>query len=496
MTLLYPQALMLFFFILWRYQREQRVLFLSLALLIIALTRPVLIAQNQSQKLLGKECIIALDVSASMKANDILPNRLESSKNAILKMLETDTQDRFSLFAFTTNPLILSPSTSDHTLLLSALHSLKVENILTHGTDFHTLLQRISKLPTPQKNLLLFSDGGEMADIAPLISLCQTSHITVHAIASGTDKGTFLKDTKGKKLKDKKGNLIITRLNPKLKKLAQQSGGSYTTIEEFDPLLGFLEATNSGEKERLAYLELFWIPTLLALFLFLFHFIHLPKKLLLILPFLAPYAEAGLLDWYHISQAKKAYHDRAYKTAISHYEKITSKTIQSMLNLANSYYQAGDYTQARRIYLNLKTTNPRFKKEILFKLANCAVMKKEYDEAKALYFKALRFGKDDDILANLRLIADKKTEQKRDFLNFQTKNKAPNKAENERDKKSKERQSSSGKPQQQGAGKAGDSKANNRDSHAATQASKLTHPLGYRAYELINKGYLDEKTPW
>ncbi len=501
MSLLYPQALLLFLALLWLYQKEPQKsdkLFIALTLLIIALSRPVLLEHKQSQKLQARDLIIALDVSYSMRATDLNPSRLEAAKNTIKTMLSHNSHDRFSLFAFTTNPLILCPSTTDHTLLLSALNSLEVENILTHGTNLQTLLSRISKLQMPHKELLLFSDGGDTLNIAHLISLAKKADITIHVIATATQKGTYLEEKNGKKLRDEKGNLIITHRNPQLKLLAQQSGGTFFTLEDFDESLDFIDTKEYAQKEQLSLYELFWIPILLALFLFLAHFIQLPKKLLVLLPFFALDSQAGLLDWYHIQQANSAYHDKSYKKAIKEFQSISNKTIQSELNLANSYYQAGHYTEAKSIYKSLKTTNPHFKKEILFKLGNCAVQQKEYDKARQFYYDALRFGKDDDILVNLHLIHNLKTKQRRDFPAFHSPDKDRKDAPQGSDKKKQTKNNSAGKKSmQEGAGSQAKGTSNNqKKASAQSQARKLSHPLGYKAYELINKGYLDEKTPW
>jgi Ca-activated chloride channel family protein len=500
MSLLYPQALLLFLPLLWLYQKEpQKIdkLFIALSLLILALSRPVLHEYKQNQKLQARDLIIALDVSFSMHATDLKPSRLKAAKKAIETMLQHNSHDRFSLFAFTTNPLILSPSTSDHTLLLSALNSLKVENILTHGTNLQKLLERISSLQTPRKELLLFSDGGDDLDLPTLNHLAKKAHITIHVIATATQTGTYLTQKDGKKLKDEKGNLIITHLNPKLKILADHNGGEFFMLEDFDGSLDFIHTKEYAQKEQLSLYELFWIPTLLALLLFLASFIQIPKKLLAWLPLLALPTEAGLLDWYHIQEATSAYHDKSYKEAIKHFQSITNKTIQSELNLANSYYQAGEYTQAKSIYNTLKTTNPHFKKEILFKLGNCAVHQKEYEKARRFYHKALHFGRDADILANLRLIYKKKTKQRRDFPAFHSPDKDRKDTPQGNNKKQQKNNSTGKKSNQEGASSQAKGKSNKQKTATSnSQAGKLSHPLGYKVYELINKGYLDEKTPW
>ncbi len=463
MSILYPQVFILLFALLWivkQGSKKSKILYLSLALLILALSRPVLPQVKQDAALEGKEFIIALDVSYSMHAKDVTPNRLAKAKEIIRQILKSNPNDRFTLFAFTTNPLILCPSTSDHQLLILALNSLKVDNILTHGTSLQKLFDHIHAMALPEKNLILLSDGGEE-------KTANTYDINLISIAMASKKGSTLQDPYNRQVKDKKGHLIISRQNPLLKEISNK----YFYHDSMDFSLAFVKQATLSQKENLSYYELFWIPLLVALTLFLFFFIKIPKKVLALLPFLALHTEAGLLDWYYIEKANNNYHDKAYKEAVEHYEKVEHKTIQSQMNIANAYYQAGAYTKAKTVYKTLKSTNPRLKKRILFKLGNCAAKLEDYESAKGYYLESLAFGKDEDILYNLKQIAGKKREDK-----------APTKSGNEKEKVKSSKS--------EGASK------NAKKGDNASDSSTLSQPLGFKAYELINKGYIDEKKPW
>ena len=460
MTLLYPQVFILFFALFFLF-RKSRLLALSLALMIVALSRPVMTEMRQKEDLQSKEFIIALDVSYSMRADDIKPTRLEKSKEIIKRILKENPNDRFTLFAFTTNPLILCPSTSDQQLLLSALDSLKVENILTHGTSLQKLFIRINKLQMNEKNLILLSDGGEERAV-------KTFDINLLTIMMASKKGSTLKDKYAKTIKDEKGHLVITKQNPLLTKISSK----FFTHDSFDFSLDFVTQNTLSQKEKQGYFELFWLPLLLSLILFFLYYVKIPKKILAIVPFLTLSGETGLLDWYYIQEAEKNYHDKSYKEAEKNYQKIAHKTLQSQMNLANTYYQAGAYTKAKTVYKHLTSSNPSLKKVLLFKLGNCAVKLEDYVSARGYYHDALVFGEDADILHNLKLIANKKPPY----------DPSPKKSGNEKDKVKSSRSS----------GKAKESKTG----EDASAPSKLSRPLGFKAYELINKGYIDEKKPW
>ncbi len=490
MSFLYPQFFILFLALFWLYNKRYKMLYISLALVIVSLSRPVLTQQKVDEVIDAKDIIIALDVSYSMRADDIKPSRLKRAKELIEKILNENKKDRFSLFAFTTNPLILSPSTTDHKLLISALYSLKEENILTHGTNFQTLFSRLSKINTPIKNILLFTDGGDMKDIEV------PNDLRIFAISLATKKGATLRDDYGKNIKDEQGNLVISRLNPNLKRLAENSGGLFMSVDEVDSLLSFVDKEFESKKEKIGYKEIFWIPLFMALVLFLLYFIKVPKKVLAIVPFLALQSEAGLLDWYYISKADESYSKGLYKEAAKNFEKIEYKTMQSQMNLANSYYQAGRFKDAKSIYLSLYTTNPKFKKRILYKLGNCFAKLKEYDRAKSYYKKALAFGEDKDIEYNLKLIASKKQEQRRDFAAIKSEEKEKENSP-QGDKEQKANKSGGAKAKSKtGMGSKGSGKSSKTKAGSKTQNAKLTRPMGFKAYELINRGYISEKTPW
>ncbi len=476
MSLYFPQALILLFALLYLYQKSHKkatLLYLSLALAILALARPIMTESTQDATLAGKEFILALDISRSMQAGDIQPSRLEKAKAIIKSILTQNPHDRFALFVFTSKPLILSPSTRDHKLLLNALNALDTHNILTHSTNLKKLLETIGKLKMAEKNLILLSDGGDERDIDDLLSIAHNNDIHISTIALATTQGTPLRDAYGKELKDEHNHLIISRLNPILKPLATKTGGKFFNYDANTFSLDFVTQKSKASRQKKGILELFWIPLLGALLLFLLYYIQIPKKILLLLPFLSMQADASLLDWYFIAQGNSAYHDKEYKQAAKAYEKIAHQTIQSQLNLANSFYHAKFYTHARDIYASIMTDNPHYKKIQLFGLANCEAKLKHYTTARGYYQEALAFGRDEAILHNLALIAHKK--DKKD-------DKIPKTKES---KKVKIKSKSSGK-----SGKKGKKQAKNGS------VNSLSHPLGYKAYELINKGYIDEKKPW
>ncbi len=506
MNFLYPQVFILLLLLFWlkretHVKKEEnctrsnfsnnKILLISLIFTIIALSRPIFLNTTQKQTIKEREIIIALDISYSMRADDIKPNRLHKAKEAIRKILLENKNSHFSLFAFTTNPLILSPPTTDHDILMSALDSLNEEFILTHGTSLENLLKHIAKLKHKTKNLLIFSDGGDEKDLLSLKEIAKGAKINLFIVGVATPNGTLLHDKYGANVKDEKGHIVITRLNPILKDL-----GEYVDIDHVSDIIQKITYTNDQQKERVTTYELFWVPLSIAMILFIFAFISIPKKLLLLLPFLSTSSDAYIFDWYYISQAKNANLHQEYNREVESLKKIEPNTMQQ-IHLAHAYYKAGKYNMTLNICNNLKTTDKKIKKTILFLKANTLAKAGNFESARTNYIKALNIEEDKDIYHNLAIVLKELKNKKQALPNpFNKKlNKMEKKiASNDKNDNKKSNSKSSNLSSQVEQGLSGNKK--NREDQKSGASSSLSHPLSYKAYSLINKGYIHEKNPW
>ena len=505
MSFLYPQVFILLLLLFWLkrdndIKRQQnckisnlsnkKILLSSLIFTIIALSRPIFLETTQKERIKERDIIIALDISYSMRADDIKPNRLHKAKEAIKKILLENKNSRFSLFAFTTNPLILCPPTTDHDILISALDSLNEEFILTHGTSLKNLLDHIAKLKHKTKNLLIFTDGGDEKDLLSLKEIIKKSEINLFIVGVATPNGTLLHDKYGANIKDEKGHIVITRLNPILKEL-----GEYVDIENVSDIIQKITHTNTQQKERVTTYELFWIPLTIAMILFIFAFVSIPKKLLLLLPFLSTSSNAYIFDWYYISQAKKATISQNYKEAIISLQKVEPSTMQQ-LHLAHAYYKEGKYNMALNICNRLKTKDKNIKKTTLFIKANTLAKVGNFESARTNYLKALNLSKDQDIYHNLAIVLKKIKDKKQALPNpFQKKlHKMEQKTASKDNSDNKSNSKTSNLSGQSSQGLSSNKK--NRQDQKSGASSSLSHPISYKAYSLINKGYIHEKNPW
>ena len=416
MTLLYPNFLWLLvplILLLWikRTNLLHVVHLVVLLLIVISLTRPVQEKSLQEATIEAKDIIIALDVSYSMRASDISPTRYDFAKETIAALLEQSPSDNIMLIAFTTNPLLLSPPTTDHTLINTALKSLNPEFILTKGTSLKRLFKKLASMRSEHKNLILMTDGGEEENLAELTDLLHHSKLSLSILALGTAQGTTVKSQEGSLLKDKEGNLVISRINPLLETLTNAVGGTYLTSSRTpETTASKLHSTltdnvNKVQKMQHHYKEFYQLPLIIALLLFLMVHTRAVKYLLILFTFLGVQAEASVFDSYHLHTAYSNYANSDFSTSKEHLKKVVNRSLQSQLLLANTYYRQGDFKLAIQTYKSIRSRSETVKQTLYYNIANAYAKLEKYDKAKRYYAKTLQLGADEDASHNLRTVA-------------------------------------------------------------------------------------------
>ena len=531
MTLLYPFMFFLFIplFALYKYEnlsqskhkkREKVLLYLSVAFAILALGRPVVLNSLEKQKFDAADFIIAIDASFSMQATDLEPSRYDVAKNALAQIINALPKNRFSIFAFTSNAILISPPTTDGAISLMALDSLEPKYIMTKGTSISELLKTVSKMTYETKSLIIFSDGGEENDLGALVKLAKKNNIIPFVVAMGTSGGSTL-TLNGQNLKDEKNNLVISRVNPILKDFATLSHGKYyeldsTNADVVNSVVGDINAmSDKKQKAQMSvrsYKELFYFPIILSVMVFLMAVTKI-HQLYVFLPllFLPNAGHSSLLDFYHLQNANAAFKEQNYALSAKEFERLTP-SVQSYYNKAVAHYQVGQYTKAVKIFGEIQTTDASLKQKILYNMGNCAVKLTKYSRAKIYYQKALNLGYDEDAFHNLTLLYSLGLQEKVEVSNMMPKeevrkntqaSKKNDVKKTQKEEAKQEAKSSSGESNQK-AGESSDGSSNakskSKQEKKATQKSDKTvdskHTMGYKAYELINKGYTNEKRPW
>jgi len=513
MTLLYPSFLWLLVplvLLLWikRTNLLHVVHLVVLVLIVISLTRPVQEKSLQEATIEAKDIIIALDVSYSMKARDIKPTRYDFAKETIAALLEQSPSDNIMLIAFTTNPLLLSPPTTDHTLINTALKSLNPEFILTKGTSLTKLFKKLVAMRSEHKNLILMTDGGEEENLEELTDLLHRSKLSLSVLALGTAQGTTVKNKKGSLLKDKEGNLVISRVNPLLETLTNAVSGTYLTPSRTPEATAFKltnalkESVNTVQKMQHHYKEFYQFPLIIALLLFLMVHTRAVKYLLILFTFLGVQTEASIFDSYHLHTAYSNYDNRDFNATKVQLKQVVNRSLQSQLLLANTYYRQGKFKLAIQTYQSIRSRSATVKQTLYYNIANAYVKLEKYDKAKRYYAKTLQLGFDEDASYNLNTVALLRDKDNADLGIAHPKSQSSNSSKSEvqeavDDESRSEDQPSSGSG---GGGEAKSKEERERNEQGEGQLigtnEEEKHPLSSKTYELINKGYIREKQPW
>ena len=492
-------------------QKQTKLLYLSLIFMFLAMARPSYENTYTEQEFNAHDYIIALDASYSMQANDLKPSRYILAKTAIKRLIANHPKDKFTIFAFTSSTLLISPPTTDTAISIMALDALNPAYILTKSTSLKNLFQSIAKLPIKQKNLIIFTDGGDEHNINTLTKLAKRNNIIPYIIATATQKGTALKKD-GKYIKNLHKSIVISKINPMLIDLANSTGGKYYQLNSLSDIqsLSYDLQRRETKKEHIkvkTYKEFFYIPLLIALLLYLTGITRITERIFIFFSFLLfiPHtAKADLLDFHYIHKANIAYKEKQYKTAAINFQQISPSTI-SYYNIASSYYKAGHYKKAIKFYMQIRTKDKYLKEKIFYNLGNCAVKLKKYNQAKKYYINALNLTTDKDALYNLTLLRNLKLKNSKDISELLPKNKNSSvkkslkKHTNKKAQKNNSSKSSSNRSASTQSNGSGTSKKKQQQKSAILKLKdkqKSTYRFAYKAYEKINKGYTDEKEPW
>jgi Ca-activated chloride channel family protein len=225
----------------------------AITALAFAMARPQGDAGVKTEKTTGRNIMIALDLSRSMRVQDVKPDRLAQAKIVIYELLESMTNDRVGLIAFAGTPFLSAPLTIDHAAVRETVEQIDEQWMPTGGSDIAAAVQlATSQLKeTGQKNnaLIIISDGEENeGDLDAIIADAESSGVTIISIGVGTEDGGFVPhpDFVGG-LVDSSGNRILSRLQPDvLRKLANETGGRYVIAGRGADIPGMVRAATQG----------------------------------------------------------------------------------------------------------------------------------------------------------------------------------------------------------------------------------------------------------
>jgi Ca-activated chloride channel family protein len=251
----------------WKARRWKDALRLSiLALLILALARPQLGTVTQSVEQEGIEVMVALDVSNSMLAQDIKPDRLSRSKMEIADLMERLGCDEIGLLLFSGASFIQFPLTSDYATALAFLDNASPDVISRPGTAIgeaiRTAMSGFDMNRTSQKVIVLITDGEDHeGDALAMAEAAAEQGILIYAIGFGSPQGEPIPeyDAQGQVVgykKDLSGEVVLSRLDEAtLQQIAETGGGKYfRATADASELTALVEELNTLQKAELASL--------------------------------------------------------------------------------------------------------------------------------------------------------------------------------------------------------------------------------------------------
>ena len=205
---------------------------LGLMFLIIGLARPQTGARLAERKTKGAEILVALDVSNSMLAQDYSPNRLERAKLAIARLTDKLQEDRIGLVIFAGTSFVQLPVTTDYISAKMFLGSIDTGSIPVQGTAIGDAIRLCTKSFSAQSEksrvIVVISDGEDHeADAVESAKQAAELGIKVYTIGVGSAEGQPI-PMDGGLLKDRSGEIVVTRLNEQmLRDIARAGGGAY-----------------------------------------------------------------------------------------------------------------------------------------------------------------------------------------------------------------------------------------------------------------------------
>lgn len=214
------------------------IVLVALTLLIISAARPQFGQSERTEKRQGIEAIVALDISNSMLAEDVAPNRLERAKQMLSKLMDNMVNDKVGLVVFAGDAFIQLPITCDYVSAKMFLNTIKPDLIKTQGTAIgqalNTSIRCFGEQSDASRAIILITDGENHEDDAVAVAKhAKEMGIRVLVVGIGKPEGSPipLPGTNNYR-KDRNGNVVVSKLNEEMcREIAQAGGGIYVRCD-------------------------------------------------------------------------------------------------------------------------------------------------------------------------------------------------------------------------------------------------------------------------
>lgn len=254
----------------------------------IALANPRIPDEDSPELRKGIDIVIALDVSNSMKARDIAPDRLSRAKQFVSKLIENLPDDRLGLVVFAGNAYAQMPLTFDREAAKLYIMTADPSNITAQGTSVGDAFEKSELLFGEEterfKSIILITDGETHdEDAMDQLEGLSKRGVMVNTIGLGSPEGSTIVDTAGNVKTDASGQPVISKLNERfLQDIARTTNGMYIHLQNSEEAVKQVLGQYAGiEKKALGDVSLYNYETF-------YHWLALPMLLLLIAEIFLP----------------------------------------------------------------------------------------------------------------------------------------------------------------------------------------------------------------
>ncbi len=237
----------------------------AITILIFMIARPQVGSKISHEKREGIEVLIALDISNSMLAQDVIPSRLEKSKLLIEDLVDHFTNDKVGLVVFAGDAFVQLPITNDYVSAKMFLQNINPSLITTQGTDLARAISLSQSCFTQREHIgraiIVITDGEDHEGGA--LEAAREAYkkgINVFILGVGTSKGAPIPDGNGGYLKDNSGQTVLSALNEQMcQQVAKAGNGVYihvdNTSDAQERLNKELSKLQSGISDTVLYSE-------------------------------------------------------------------------------------------------------------------------------------------------------------------------------------------------------------------------------------------------
>lgn len=263
---------------------------LAVVFLILAAARPQVGSKLREEHQKGIEMMLVVDVSNSMLAEDFEPNRLDRTKFAIDRVVESMKQDRIGVVAFAGEAQVQLPITSDYRMARAFARKLSPQMVRTQGTDLGAAIKLASMSFSSQSEgsrvMILITDGeNHESDALEAAQAAAERGIAIYTIGIGTPEGAPIM-IGGDYLTDENGDMVVSKLDEKmLQEIASVTGGAYVRatkqsigLKEIVDRLKELDESDLATTRFEAFDEQYQYPLVVALLLLLVEWLILDRR--------------------------------------------------------------------------------------------------------------------------------------------------------------------------------------------------------------------------